>query len=361
MNRVDVNRLIKVKGYPAVSIIFPTHRTWPENQQDPIRLRNLITEATKRLLAEFSRRDVEPILTKLEELTNALDYRCFLDGLAIFVNQDHAESFLLPFSVRERVIINHTFATRDIVFALNRIQSYWVLVLSEKPTRLYHGQNNNLEEITVDDFPMFHLGPGGAESLPGGFGIKRSAYRDEYDRKFFRHVDAALGRVVSETLLPLILVGVERNLAFFLEVTSNARLVTASLQGSHDSTPAPELAELVWPLVKSQMAKKRQEALQELGTAAANQRVAAGVNDIWPNALDGRGALLLVEQNYHYPARLEGDGRTLLPVSNANGPNVIDDAVDEIIEVVLAKQGKVIFTDDGQLDEYKHIVLMLRY
>jgi hypothetical protein len=33
------------------------------------------------------------------------------------------------------------------------IQPYWVLVLSEKPTRLYQGLNNYPEEITDIDFP----------------------------------------------------------------------------------------------------------------------------------------------------------------------------------------------------------------
>ena len=36
-------------GYPAVSLLMPTHRTPPENQQDPIRLRNLLAEAKRRL------------------------------------------------------------------------------------------------------------------------------------------------------------------------------------------------------------------------------------------------------------------------------------------------------------------------
>lgn len=112
---------------------------------------------------------------------------------------------------------------------------------------------------------------------------------------------------------------------------------------------------------KAQMATQRQEAFQELGTAAANQQVAVGVNAIWPKALDGRGALLQVEQNYHYPARLEGSSCTLLPVSDATGPNEIDDIVDEVIEIVLAKKGRVIFTEDEELVKYKHMALILRY
>ena len=52
MNRHDVLALQQISGYPALTITLPTHRTSPDNQQDPIRLRNLVTQATDRLLAE---------------------------------------------------------------------------------------------------------------------------------------------------------------------------------------------------------------------------------------------------------------------------------------------------------------------
>ncbi len=60
-----------------------------------------------------------------------IDYRYALDGLAIFVNQDFARKFYLPFPVRERVSIDESFATRDLVMAMNRAPRYWVLALSE--------------------------------------------------------------------------------------------------------------------------------------------------------------------------------------------------------------------------------------
>jgi len=134
MNRLDVQLLQSIRGYPAVSILLPTHRRSPDNLQDPIRVKNLVQQATERLLAEFSKRDVEPLLARLEALVARIDYRYTLDGLALFVNRDLAREFYLPFAVKERVIIGETFATRDLVLALNRSPRYWVLVLSEKPT-----------------------------------------------------------------------------------------------------------------------------------------------------------------------------------------------------------------------------------
>jgi hypothetical protein len=98
-----------------------------------------VTEATNRLLGEFSRRDVEPLLSRLEALVNDIDYRYTLDGLALFVNRDIGRQFILPFTLPERVVVDETFWTRSLVFALNRTPRYWVLALSEQPTRLFEG------------------------------------------------------------------------------------------------------------------------------------------------------------------------------------------------------------------------------
>lgn len=57
MNCHDVLALQQISGYPTLTITLPTHRTSPDNQQDPIRLRNLVTQATDRLLGEFSKRE----------------------------------------------------------------------------------------------------------------------------------------------------------------------------------------------------------------------------------------------------------------------------------------------------------------
>lgn len=364
MHQLDIRKLTGLKGYPAVSILMPTHRTWPDNQQDPIRLKNLVAQMERRLLDEFPRREVAPLLSHVERQVAGLDFRNLQDGLAIFASPEFSTSHLLPFPVRERVVIDQNFAIRDIVFALNRRQRYWLLVLSEKPARLYQGQDQELEEITQSGFPLTHTGPGGTEPLPGGFGIRRSAVRDEYDRKFFRQVDAALSQVLAESQDPLFVAGVDRNLAFFQEVSQRAGSVAGTLPGSYDSTSPAELVARVWPLVEVHAAGQRQHAHAELEAAAAAGQIRAGLAAIWPAALDGRGALLLVERDVHTPALLTQDGRSLQPV--ANGVAVADgegfeDAVDEIIAIVLEKGGRVVFTANGRLEGYGRIALVLRY
>ena len=60
-----------------------------------------VREAANRLLEEFPKREIEPLLTRLEKLAESIDYNYLLDGL-VRANQDFSRSFILPFSVPER-------------------------------------------------------------------------------------------------------------------------------------------------------------------------------------------------------------------------------------------------------------------
>lgn len=361
MNRYEAHLLQQISSYPALTITVPTHRTSPDNRQDPIRVKNLVEQAGTRLLAEFSKREIAPLLANLEKLVEEIDYRYTLDGLALFVNRDFARTVQLPFTLKEHVHVGETFLARDLVFAMNRTPRYWVLVLSEKPTRLYEATRDDLIEIQDGGFPITHEGPGGEQSLPGGFGIKKSAYRDEYHRKFFRQIDTSLKPFLADDPLPLAVVGVDRFLAFFNEVTNYSNSILTTLQGSHDRTSPHELGKLVWPLVKSALAEQRQQVLLELDKAVGERKSASGIDEVWRLSNEGRGQILLVEQDFHFPAQVDETSRHLTPADDIAAPDAMNDAVDEIIETVLNKQGRVVFLENGQLEAYQRIALILRY
>ena len=361
MNRQDIQVVQEASGHPSLTISLPTHRTAPDNFQDPIRVRNLVAQAKDRLRAEFSNRELAPLLERLDKLSESIDYRFALDGLVMFVNQDFAAKYYLPFALPERVVVAEKFLTRDLVYAMNRTPRYWVLTLSEQPTRLYEGVADALVEVEKGGFPMVHEGPGGATSLPGGFGINVSAHRDERHRQFFRSVDAALKPILASDPLPLGVVGVDRWLAFFNEVTTHQEFIRATLLGNYDHVSPHELAKVVWPLVETALAERVQRHLAELDSYVSQQRVASTVGEAWRTAHEGRGKLLLVEKDYHEAGLVDESGLLLLPADDPTAPDVLPDAVDEVIETVLNKGCEVVFTENGQLDTYQRIALVLRY
>jgi hypothetical protein len=359
MTRHELRELQEVHSYPCLTITLPTHRTWPDNKQDPIRVRNLVTEATNRLRDEYSKRELVPVIERLEALVAHINYEYALDGLVLAVNRDISREYVLPFALEERVVVDETFFTRDLVRALNRTRRYWVLSLSEQSTRLYSGTREHLEEVSAGGFPMEHTGPGGAAPLPGGPGVNRSRHRDERHRRFFQAADRALDRFMAEDPLPLAVAGVDRYLSFFREVAS--REMIATLQGNYDHMTAHDLGRLMWPRVSEAFSAGRLDALERLATAVGQHRAASALADVWREASYGRGDVLLVEEGFHHPARVNRMGLLDLQVDDPTAPDVLDDAVDEVITTVLTKGGRVVFVNDGELAQHSRIALILRY
>ncbi|WP_435011426.1 hypothetical protein P12x_002737 [Tundrisphaera lichenicola] len=360
ISRTELRRIQGHKNYPSLSLLAPTHRTAPANQKDRIVVKNLVAKGLERLAAEFKPREVAPLVKSLNALVDRLDWEHMLDGLALFVGKGVATAITVPFRVKPRFAIDETFATRDLVFALNRAPRYRVLVLTEKPTRLYDATTNVLTEDIIKPFPMTHKGPGGASKLPGGQGINRSAARDEAHRQFFQKVDDALAVVQKEDPLPLVVVGVDRYLAFFQGVTKDPDAIVGLVAGSYDEPNPRDLGKLVWPAFQAGATRKRTQALVRLGEAVSANRHASGIAQVWRAGFEKRCQTLLVETDYTYPADLNPEGDQLLPYSG-QGAAAMDDAVDELIENVMADGGEVFFYEPGVLDLHQKIAAVLRY
>jgi hypothetical protein len=358
--RSELKRLQGSRDYPSLSLLAPTHRTHPANRKDRIVVKNLAARGLDRLQGEFKKREVAGLVQNLKTLVDRVDWKHSLEGLALFASRNVATAVLLPFRPKARVVIDATFATRDLVYSLNRSARYRVLVLTEKPTRLFDATTNVLTEYAVKPFPMVHTGPGGASRLPGGQGINRSAMRDEAHRQFFRKVDDALASVQKDDHLPVVLVGVDRLVAFYEEVTRDLDAIVGVVAGSYDDPNPTALGRLVWPAFESGATLRRTRALARLHAAVSANQHASGVDQVWRAAFEKRCQILLVETGFEHPADLSPQGDRLLPYSG-HGAVALDDAVDELIERVIAGGGDVFFYDPGVLDVHQRIAAVLRY
>src|SRR5262249_29815787 len=147
--RSELKRLQGRRDYPSMSLVAPTHRTHPANRKDRIVVKNLAAEGLERLRGEFKKREVAGLVQNLNRLVVRVAWRHSLGGLALFASRDVATAVQLPFRPRARVVIDETFATRDLVYSLNRSPRYRVLVLTEKPTRLFDATTNVLTEYAA--------------------------------------------------------------------------------------------------------------------------------------------------------------------------------------------------------------------
>lgn len=357
MNQIVLKRLLSTQDYPCVSILLPTHRTAPDNQKDAIRLKKLTREAEERLLAEFSKKDTDLILKNLKKLVESIDISHNQEGQALFVSKSLAEKVDLPFRVNERVVINHTFATREIIMGINRSPRYFTLALSASKARLFESYRDRLVEVHLNGFPMNSDLPL-YEYNPSDM----SREKEKKLKEFFNRVDKAFQEFYKIENLPLVLVGVQKNLGYFREVADHKNLVIATVEGNYDDVPVHEIGRHVWPLVKEHMNILRNGVLEDLNDAVSAQKYVSGLGEIWRMADEGRMRMLIVEEDFRQMALLNPDNSLKFAEGTAfQSEGFIDDVVDEVAEKVIEKGGRVVFVDNGVLKHHQRIAAVLRY
>ncbi|HEX6094933.1 MAG TPA: hypothetical protein VF432_01315, partial [Thermoanaerobaculia bacterium] len=100
---------------PCISLYQPTHRHHPENQQDPIRFRNLVRQLETSIRARYSAAEARVLLQPFEKLSGDPSFwNHTLDGLAILGAEGTFRVFRLQRSVPELAIVADTFHTKPL-------------------------------------------------------------------------------------------------------------------------------------------------------------------------------------------------------------------------------------------------------
>ncbi|MFI6582503.1 chemotaxis protein [Embleya sp. NPDC050493] len=364
--------LRRPRAYPAVSLTLPTHRHRPENQQDHIRLRNVLAEAEKRLAAdpEVGREARIKTVDRLKAAAAELDPEHFLDGLVLYASADEHYAFTVQAPVGERVVLATTYLTRNLVAAAERLTPYWALVLSEHEVHLWHGRGDEVHEVRDGGFPITSAGPerdGPPTREGGGLGVS------EDFRRLLNEADEQLARALAGREDKVVLVGLRPQVKAFRESTRNgAHLAETELEvgGVSEATPG-QFAEILAPARTALAAEATAAALRALDDARSGKRYAEGIQEVWAPARASRGALLVVEEGLRVTGRLvtvDRTGEVVLQV--LTGPHAEDavlagraedDIVDTVVEATLEADGKVVFVPDDTLADAGGIALALRY
>ncbi len=348
-----INELNRESGEACITITAKTHRTRPDSQKDPIRIKNLIKEAEQRLADEYSAEIVTHRMEHLHKLSASIDHSRNREGLIIVVNANIARYYQLPVEVESRVIINHNFATRDLVRASREQSSYYVLVLSRKQARLLTATNNHLDDESTDGFPILNdIIEDDTHKLTMAQGT------DLLIEGFFNKVDKVVQRVVNFRPAPVILATEERNYDYYRKVMDHP-IIVGHLNQNRDDEPADQLVREAWPLVKEYLSEMNKKRFTELQEAIDQQQYLMDLSDIWRAVNEGRGRTVFVKRGFHQPAKIEKD--LVVPVDSPHGANVIDDIIDEIIELNLQHGGDAVFLSDNELSDFKGLALTTRY
>ena len=338
MNRLLLQELQRQRAYPSVTLLQSTVPGSRMDDDDLAGLTHLADLADRRLDGDVPDEIRVPIVSTIMDLLGEAAQLPSTKGISICVSPHFSAVVRLGRDVRSRCIIDDTFATRDMVADLNRTAEFRVVTVSDRKARLLVGDRSRLVEDLTEAWPLL---------------------RDEEQSlgQWSREVSHALGREQQALSLPTVIAGVDRSVREILKLD---RPITIGLiSGNHDRTGWVDLHTAAWPLVTDWLRSDRQRARERLDHAHGARRYAGGIEEVWDLANDGRVELLVVEESYDFPARVSG-GR-LQAAKDRWAPDVVDDAVDELIEIVLQKGGSTVIVPDGDLIELDRVAAVLRY
>ncbi|MBN2116133.1 MAG: hypothetical protein JW730_06170 [Anaerolineales bacterium] len=284
LNPVDLKSLIAQQGKWSVSLYMPTHRVGREQQQDPIRLKNLLAEAQAKLLANGLRRpEVEKLMQPAEELLGRINFwRHQSDGLAVFLSNDFSAIYRLPAQFEELLVIANSFHIKPLLPLLGRGGKFYILALSLNNVRLFQGTPDAISEIELNfptsivetlstDDPEKHLdlhsSSGGGNKAQGGAAIFHG--HDPADEqknnilRFFQAVNQGVNTLIEDKTIPIILAGVDYLLPIYREANSYQNVLEDGITGNPDREDLSELHEQAWKIVKPVFEEGRKSAFEK--------------------------------------------------------------------------------------------------
>jgi hypothetical protein len=292
MEMNNLGELLSLTAQTAVSIYAPTNKTYPDNQNDRIVVKNKVVKALTEIQKSGPKRDFDKVIENLNTAFESVDWNLSSEGIALFVTEERFWVFRLNHSPHEQIIISDKFMIAEVVKTLNESWRYYLLVLSESPTKLFKGAREKLVEIQ-GEFPLSHSGRGGSAAIPTAFGKQTAVILDEEHRKFFRKVSEELAIVELGDSLPLIVTGVDRFLSFWAEVAPDQQ-ASVQIRGSYDFMSESELVNLIWPEVQKLFQAKNKEVAKRLEIAMGNNTYAGGFDEVIEMARHGRVADLVI-------------------------------------------------------------------
>ena len=330
LSHEELKSVIAAGQAPAVSIFLPTHRAGPEIQQDSIRLKNLVKQAERQLLAESGRGASAREL--LAPVTNLLDDAAFWrhqgDGLAIFRSEELFRVYRLPVSVQEFVSVSDRFYVKPLLPLLMNDARFYVLALSQKAVRLLECTRDLIQEIELPDVPQ-----GMQEGLPIGPAPEFQRYTlpvggpqggrlhghgvgiDDADitnlTRYFHRIDDGLKNILNQADAPLVLACVEYLAPIFREAASYRHILAPIIPGNPDGLPNEELQRKAWLIVEPHVRRAQAAATAQYREGIAKGRAGNRLSEILPAAHQGRIATLFVPLGVRRWGRFRFDSLTL--------------------------------------------------
>jgi Bacterial archaeo-eukaryotic release factor family 3 len=358
----EIREVMEALHYrPAVSVIMPFEPKMILKAELVHSLKTAAARVEKELKENYNSELSSLVMHKLRRILGELNFGTHKKSIAIFVSPVFEKILYLDIPVEEKIIVDESFEIRDLVYSKKQLHKYLVLHVGSKESRMYLGNSGSFVRIISNT-------PEAAAPYINDAPERVANFSDMAERKevlldkFLRHIDNTLDIILHAYHLPLFVMGSERTLGHFKKLTKHKAAVVEYIKGNYEEATLEELKTLLQPHIADWKKVQHKDLLNQLEEAAGNNKLAMGMRDVWKQAVNQKGKLLLVEKDFMYAAQHGGSEDIIYKATEPYSKfSFIKDAVDDVIEKVLEYGGDVEFVEKDLLKKYHHIALIKYY
>ncbi len=368
MKSYDTIRLPALLGEregPCLSLYQTTHRTHPDNQQDPIRFRNLVDELEQSLRREYPSRDVQALLAPLRELAGDFAFwQQALDGLAVLRSTDLYKVLRLQRPVGDVALVAESFHIKPLLRIVQSADRYQVLALTRDSFRVYEGNRDALDELALPEGMREEV----ERALPRSDRVVRTEgdrqgeadWTDKERERYFRAVDqAVLEHCSRPSGMPLLLIALPEHQGAFRAVSRNPWLLPEGLRTAPDAIDPLTLRATVWKQIEPRYLERLAWLVDSFRAALGTGLASDDPARVGRAAVGGAVATLLVEAGRKMGGRLDAETGEITP-ADIGKPDV-GDVLDDIAEHVLQRGGEVIVVPAERMPSGTGLAATFRY
>jgi hypothetical protein len=368
----------------CLSLYAPTHRAGRAKAQDPIRLRNMIRDAERRLQEKGLRPPaVEELTAPARAALQTPGFWRRQDlGLAVFSSADVHLHYPLPIRPPRTLVVSSRFHLKPLMPLLYNDGLFFILALSQNVVRAFWGTRDHIVSADMESIPksladtfkplppeehlQWHTRTGDI-SVRGrraavfhGQGGRTDGKKDDLLR-YCQRIDRGVRRSLRGRRIPLIIAGVDYLLPIYRKANTYPNLSAELTIGNPDRLHAAELHKLAWKAMKPIVAKRREDAFRSYQQLAGegDNRACSDLQAILAAAFQGRVAALFVDTQCEEWGSYDAEnGRMVLtPTQQDNSEDLLNLAA---VQTYL-HDGSVFAVDRKHIPSDSPIAAQLRY
>lgn len=358
LSQQELQTLIHDSSSPCVSIYLPTHTAGAEIQQDPIRLKNLLSKAQAQLTEQGQRTSeaeqlLAPAWALLDEGHEEF-WRHQRHGLALFLSANSFRYYRMPLSFQELAVVSDRFHLKPLMPLLTGDGTFYVLAISQNQLRLWQASRDTMDELPLDDLPeslaevlqyddpekqlQFHSGDRGGDPIYHGQGVGTTDDKTNILR-YCQAIDRGINDLLKDQQVPLVLAGVEYILSIYREANSYSNLLEAQITGNPDQWQASELHQQAWAIVEPYFQQAQKLAVEQYRQLITTEQTTAKLAEILPAAHAGQIDTLFVQAGIQQWGSFDPQTRQLEQHSDQHPGD--EDLLDLAAVYTLSQSGKV--------------------